>query len=203
MSSDWQKLDQTAALKILEKVNPHIEPVPMSLENTSVRMRRLPFYKTATFYEMTDLSVVPGARKYALVGENAVYVVNWTNETIYSANEAEGLDLTDQSITEYVKFFFSYVRGRHGRFVIIENFDEIKWQNEPPPQGRKVIQEMLYPVSKLSQDPDGTYNLEAFMLFKDSLFRTLVHVDAQGTVSMSDEELKIEGMPVIQDVMMA
>ena len=42
--------------------------------------------------------------------------------------------------------------------------------------------------------------LEAFMVFKDSLFKTRVHVRQNGIVSMSDEELKIEGMPVMQDV---
>ena len=62
---------------------------------------------------------------------------------------------------------------------------------------------MLHPVTVLNQDSDGTYNLEAFMVFKDSLFRTLIHVKPNGEVAMSDEELKIEGMPIIQDVMMA
>jgi hypothetical protein len=37
------------------------------------------------------------------------------------------------------------------------------------------------------------------MVFKDSLFKTKVHVKKDGLVSMSDEELKIEGMPVLQD----
>ena len=203
MTSDWQKCDPIKAVKILEHINPHVEPVPMKVDSTTVRERDLPFYKDLKFYEMTDLSAIPGARKYAMANDNTVYMVNWTNAPIYQANAGEKLDLDDQSVRDYVKFFFAYVRGRHGRFIIVESFEDIKWQNEPPAQGRKVIQEMLHPVTVLNQDSDGTYNLECYMVFKDSLFRTLVHVEANGNVSMSDEELKIEGMPVIQDVMMA
>ena len=203
MSADWHKLDTVAAVKKLEHINQYVEPVPMNPEETTVRERKLPFYSTFKFYEMTDLSAVPGARKYAIANDDQVLMVNWTNGPIYAANEADNIELTDKSVCDYVKFFFAYVRGRHGRFIIVESFEEIKWQNEPPAQGRKVIQEMLHPVTVLNQDSDGTYNLEAFMVFKDSLFRTLIHVKPNGEVAMSDEELKIEGMPIIQDVMMA
>jgi|TARA_B100001971_G_C18188026_1_gene536854 hypothetical protein len=203
MSADWQKLDNAAAVNKLEQINPFVEPIPMNVSETTVRERKLPFYKNVKFYEMTDLSAIPGARKYALADDNNVFMVNWTNAPIYAANEYDEFELNDKSIKDYVKFFFAYVRGRHGRFIVVETFEDIKWQNEPPAQGRKVIQEMLHPVTVLNQDPDGTYNLEVFMIFKDSLFRTLVHVNSDGQVAMSDEELKVEGMPIIQDVMMA
>jgi hypothetical protein len=103
------------------------------------------------------------------------------------------------TVIYYAKFFFTYVRGRHGRFQIIESIDDIRWQVEPPMQGRKVMQEMLEPMTLVSQDPDGTYNLEAYMLFKDSLFKTKIHVKRDGLVSMSSEELKIEGMPIMME----
>ncbi|MBI1215744.1 MAG: hypothetical protein GC185_07995 [Alphaproteobacteria bacterium] len=199
MIEDWQKLDPERAARVLSDINPYLEPVPFSEGETTVRMQRLPFYKDYTFYELTDLSAVPGARKYALCKPGDVNVVNWTNQTIYETNEKAPIALNDDSVVDYVKFFFNYVRGRHGRFLIIESIDDIRWQVEPPLQGRKVMQEMLEPVTVIGKDEDGTYNLEAFMVFKDSLFKTKVHVKRDGLVSMSEEELKIEGMPVLQD----
>lgn len=199
MTEDWQKLDPERAARVLSEINPKLEPVPFSMESTTVRIQKLPFYQEYDLYELTDLSVVPGARKYALYKPGDVNVINWTNQAIYETNEKAPVVIRDDTVVEYVKFFFNYVRGRHGRFLIIETIDDIRWQVEPPLQGRKVMQEMLEPVSIISEDSDGTINLEAFMVFKDSLFKTKVHVKKDGLVSMSEEELKIEGMPVLQD----
>lgn len=199
MSEDWQKQDSEKAARILAEVNPHLEPVPFSQESTSVRTMSLPFYKGYVLAELTDLSAIPAARKYAIYKPGDVNVINWTNQAIYETNEKAPVQLDTRNILDYVKFFFSYVRGRHGRFSIIETIDDIKWQVEPPLQGRKVMQDMLHPLTVIGQDPDGTINLEAYMVFKDSLFKTKIHVKKDGLVSMSDEELKIEGMPVLQD----
>jgi hypothetical protein len=199
MTENWQKLDPEKSARILSEINAHLDPVPFSMESTTVRSHKLPFYKNYELYELTDLSAVPGARKYAIYKPGDVNVINWTNQSIYETNEKAPIALDRSSVVEYVKFFFNYVRGRHGRFLIIETIDDIRWQVEPPLQGRKVMQEMLEPVTVVSEDEEGGYVLHAFMVFKDSLFKTKVHVKKDGLVSMSDEELKIEGMPVLQD----
>lgn len=199
MSEDWHKVDVERTARILSEVNPHLEPVPFSMESTTVRTQRLPFYREYEFLELTDLSAVPAARKYAIYKPGDVNVVNWTNQAIYDTNEKAPIRLDERSVVDYVKFFFGYVRGRHGRFLIIETIDDIRWQVEPPLQGRKVMQQMLEPVTLTGKEEDGTFNLEAYMVFKDSLFKTKVHVKPDGLVSMSEEELKIEGMPVLQD----
>lgn len=200
MSEDWQKMDVERTARILSEINPSLEPVPFSMESTTIRSQRLPFYRDYLFLELTDLSAVPAARKYAIYKPGDVNVINWTNETIYSTNEKAPIQLDARSVIDYVKFFFGYVRGRHGRFLVIETIDDIRWQVEPPLQGRKVMQQMLGPITLLEQDADGVYILEAYMVFKDSLFKTRVNVKPDGLVSLSDEELKIEGMPVLQDV---
>lgn len=199
MSEDWHKVDVERTARILSEVNPHLEPVPFSMESTTIRTQRLPFYREYEFLELTDLSAVPAARKYAIYKPGDVNVVNWTNQAIYDTNEKAPIRLDERSVVDYVKFFFGYVRGRHGRFLIIETIDDIRWQVEPPLQGRKVMQQMLEPVTLTGKEEDGTFNLEAYMVFKDSLFKTKVHVKPDGLVSMSEEELKIEGMPVLQD----
>lgn len=199
MVEDWQKLEPEKALSTLGEINPYLESVPFNPETTVIRVQNLNFYREHTLLEINDLSAVPGARKYALYKPGDVNVINWTNQAIYETNEKAPIILNEDTVAGYVRFFFSYVRGRYGRFLVIETVDDVRWQVEPPAQGRKVMQEMLEPVTLVSQDPDGTYNLEAFMVFKDSLFKTKIHVKKDGLVSMSDEELKIEGMPVVQD----
>lgn len=199
MTEEWQKLSAEKAARILGEVNEFLTPAPFSLEATTVRTQRLPFYQEHMLLELTDLSTVPGARKYVIYKPGDVTVINWTNQPIYEINEKAPIRLNNDNVVSYVKFFFNYVRGRHGRFLIIETIDDVRWQIEPPAQGRKIMQEMLSPVSFENEEADGTLNLNAFMVFKDSLFRTKIHVKKEGLVSMSEEELKIEGMPVLQD----
>ncbi|MDD9901548.1 MAG: hypothetical protein OXT65_11250 [Alphaproteobacteria bacterium] len=200
MIEDWQKLDPEPAARILSEINPLLEPVPFSEEDTTLRKSALPFYDGYELIELTDMSAVPAARKYAMYKPGEPVVIDWTNQPIYDTNEKSPIALTSRNILDYVRFFFSYVRGRYGRFLIIENVDDIRWQVEPPVQGRKVMQEMLEPLHLVEYDvEEDVYHLEAFMMFKDSLFKTKIHVHSDGLVSMSDEELKIEGMPVLQD----
>lgn len=200
MTEEWQKISPEKAREMIKEINPHLKPMPFDEMSTTLRSHKLSFYRGYEFIELTDLSAVPAARKYAIYKPGDVNVIDWTNKTIYDANEKAPIVLDDRSVVDYVKFFFGFVRGRHGRFQIIETIDDIRWQIEPPIQGRKVMQDMLSSVHVTGKEPDGTYNLEAFMVFKDSLFHTKIHVKADGLVSMSEEELKIEGMPVLQDM---
>jgi len=199
MIEDWQKLDSEKAARILDKINPYLEPIQFNPNTVTIRSQKLPFYKDYTFFELTDISAIPGARKYAIYKPGEVNVINWTNQIIYEINEKAPILLNKENIFRYVRFFFNYIQGRHGRFLIIETIDDVRWQIDPPIQGRKVMQEMLEPMILVDQDSEGIFNLEAFMIFKNSLFRTKIQVNSGGFVSMSDEDMKIEGMPVLQD----
>jgi hypothetical protein len=199
MNEDWQKLDSEKTARILTEVSRALGPVAFNGAATTVRSQKPSFWRGFELLEITDLSTVPPARKFAVWKPGEARVIDWTNRPIYETNEAAPLHLDNRTVVDYVKFFFAYVRGRHGRFLVIETIDDIRWQIEPPAQGRKVMQEMLEPVSVVSQEADGSYILIAFMVFKDSLFRTRISVRKDGVITMSDEELKIEGMPVLQD----
>ncbi len=199
MSDNWQKIEEDQAKQILKEINKNITPVPFNEEETVLRETKLPFYKGYSLVEMTDMSVVPGAKKYAIYKEGDVNIIDWTNQVIYNVNEKAPLSLTDKNVPEYVNFFFSYVKSRHGRFLVIETADDVRWQEDPPIQGRKVLQEMLKPITIVNKEDDGSYTLEAFVMFKESLFKSTVNVKANGDVDMLDEELMIESLPIIQD----
>lgn len=208
MTETWEKLGAEEAAAVLAAINPFIDPVPFNTKTTTIRRQLLNFYDQYSFYELTDLSAIPSVRKYALAslqgaGKTDVRMITWTNQPIYETNEKAPVRIDDANVADYVRFFFNYVRGRHGRFVIVETVDDIRWQIEPPLQGRKVMQDMLFPVTVTGRDSDGAWLLNACMIFKDSLFCTKIHVRPDGLVALSDEELKIEGMPVIPDTVVA
>ncbi len=176
-----------------------IDPIPFDLEQTIIRCQPLDFYEGYELLELTDMSSIPAAKKYAVYKEGDVNIIDWTNDSIYELNKNAQIELSENNITSYIKFFLEYVHGRHGKFTVIESEYDIKWQVEPPAQGRKIMQDMLKPIQLINKDDEGSFNLKAYITYKDSLFTTDIKVSNDGLVEMSDEEVKIEGMPLLQD----
>ena len=101
----------------------------------------------------------------------------------------------------YVRFFFTYIKGQHGRFLLVDNPDEINWKDEPPPSGRKALAKLIEPLQITGRAADGTFDLQGSMIFKDSLFFAKISVNPGGQVTLSDEELLVEDIPVRDDVL--
>jgi hypothetical protein len=198
MNEEWRKLEADTSARILADLRSVLGTTGFAEGATTLRSHKAPFWPGYDIIEVTDLSTVPPARKFALYKTGAARIIDWTNRPIYETNEIAPLKLDTRIVVDYVRFFFTYVRGRHGRFLIVESIDDIRWQVDPPLQGRKVMQDMLEPITLIGTTDEG-YALSAFMVFKDSLFRTRINVRKDGVINMSDEELKIEGMPVLQD----
>ena len=102
---------------------------------------------------------------------------------------------------DYARFFFSHVRGEHGRFLIIDTVDDIDWKDEPPPSARKATGKMLEELHVIGKGVDGTWHLLGRMVFRDSLFQAQIHVAPDGQVSMSNEELLVDDMPIMDDTL--
>lgn len=193
------KLDRLELETALEEIGPALEGVRFKPGSLVAMGQDLTFYPGYRFLDLADHDSLPPKRRFVVYKPGHVVVLNWTNEPIYALNEKAPVSLDDVKVVDYVRFFFTYVRGRHGRFIITEAVDDINWKEDPPPAARKAIGKMLEPVRVTGIDADGTYNLLARMMFKDSLFKSNVHVKPDGLVSLSGEELLIEDMPVLDD----
>ncbi len=192
------------AAKILDDVNPHLDGSPFDPAVARILSHPLPFYEGYDLVEISDYDVNP-PRKISLIyksHENApseVYILNGKNEPVYELNKAAPIQLNETNIFIYVRFFFSYVRGRFGRFMIVENVDEIDWKEEPSPAGKKALSKMIRPLTLKPKTFDDEYYLTASIVFKDSLFETDIKVTADGQASLSNQELLVEDIPVLDD----
>jgi len=81
----------------------------------------------------------------------------------------------------------------------VENVDDLNWRDDPPPSARKAVSELIDPLILEKEDKDAFY-LRGCMMFKDSLFKSLIKVESDGMVSLHEEELLVEDMPVLDDV---
>ena len=198
-SNAFVKLDKIEAQELISEINPYFKDNAFAPENVTILSQDMSFYPGYQFLDIADFSATPAVRKFVVFKSGFVNVLNWTNDPIYRLNEIVPIKLNQENVADYVRFFFSYIRGRHGRFIIVESVDDIAWSEEPPAAARKAIGQMIAPVQIMGSDKDGTFHLSACMVFKDSLFRTDIHVKAGGTVDLSSEELLIEDMPVLDD----
>lgn len=195
------KLDALEAEALLRDVNPLLEGSPLDPRSAVVLSVAPSFYPGYRFLDISDHSIAPPRRIHGLYAPGELVLLDWTNAPIYAMNRKGCLHLDEKNIAEYVRFFFTMVRGRHGRFLITETVDDIAWKEEPPPTARKAIGNLIEPVRLVGMDADGTYTLGVRLMFKDSLFRAKVTVKSDGQVSLSEEELVVEDMPVQDDVL--
>lgn len=194
------KLDRLEVEELLERTKKSFDGVSFNPDNTVVMSREMSFYDGYRFYDLADHSHMPPARRFIMVKDDEVTVLDFTNMPIYSLNSKVPIRLNRDNVKDYVRFFFTFVRGRHGRFIIVESVDDISWREEPPPAARKSISKLIQPIAFHSSDGnDGKYYMQAQMMFRDSLFQADVTVQPDGLVQLSNEVLLIEDMPVMDD----
>ena len=194
----FEKLDLAEVATLLDRLNPLMQGTNFDPLETTITAVKTSFYQGCRLLDIADYTAMPATRRYAVVGPKKAMILNFTNDPIYALNQDIPLKLNENSIADYVRFFFGFVRGRHGRFIIAENIDDIHWKEDPPPQARKAIGKMVVPVTLLNHE-EGVWRLQATMMFKDSLFKSDVTVQDNGVVSLQNEELLIEDMPVLDD----
>ena len=129
----FAKLDQNEGAAVLEDVNPVLEGSIFDPKTASVLVQDLPFYPGFRLLEITDFETTPHNRKFAIHRPGQAIALDWSNKPIYDLNKIAPLTLDNNNVGDYVRFFFTYVRGQHGRFIITENVNDMAWRDEPPP----------------------------------------------------------------------
>ncbi len=197
----YVKLDKTETRDLVETLKPYFDGGAFDPASTIVMWRSLPFYRNSRFLDISDHKTMPPARRFVIAIGDKPTVLDFTNQPIYNLNNQLPINLTRDNVLDYVRFFFSFVRGRHGRFLIVESADDIPWREEPAPAARKAIGKMMAPLTLGNDKNNGVYSMVAHMMFKDSLFQAKIEVTTDGQVKITEEHLLIEDIPVIDDTL--
>lgn len=197
----FTKLELAEVATVLDRLNPEFGGIVFDPLETTVMALDIPFYPGFRLLDIADYSQQPPRRRFAVYSPSRHFLINFSNEPIYAFNRELPIALDENNAADYARFFFNHVRGRHGRFIIVESVDDINWKNDPPIAARRAISKMIEPVMLEKVDEKGNYHLRACMIFKDSLFRSKVKIKPDGLVSLSDEELLVEDIPVLDDTL--
>ena len=196
----FKKLELKDVITILDKVNPEFDGVIFDPIETIIMTFEFPFYPNFIFLDIADYSVISPVQRFVLYSDDKFYVLNFTNELIYQLNKEIPICLNKEIITDYVRFFFTYVSGQHGRFLITESVDDINWREEPLLTIRKAVGKMLIPTNLKNIEENGDYKLQTTMIFKDLLFKTNICITKTGFIYLINEEPLIEDMPILDDI---
>lgn len=172
---DWQDVDDAGAAKLVEAVNAEA-PFQLPKAKTKLRVASLPFYDEFKFYGLTDTTLPAPNERYMLHKPGDINVMNWTNEPIYRVNDKAPIKLDRKTAVPYAKFFFHYVRGQLGRFIIVEKPEEVSWLESATDDEKKKVNSKLLPVTYKGIGRDNLFTLTATVVFKNALFRTDIKI---------------------------
>jgi hypothetical protein len=184
----FENLDAPATQKLLEDIADEVAPVKFPEGKTSAQVADLPFYDEFKLYALSDTMLPQPNTRYMLYKPGDVSLLNWTNEPIYGVNERAPIKLDRKTTIPYAKFFFHYVRGQLGRFIIVEKPEEVVWLANANDKEKAAVAEKLMPVTYKGIGRDNLYTLTATVVFKNALFKTDIKI-APYEMDVFDAEL--------------
>jgi hypothetical protein len=186
---------------LVDVIEREAAPFPLpSLDTRRFEYCRLDFYRhDVRLVCLTELALPEPNKRYMLylpIGEASpgptIRFMDWTNAPIYEFNEigqndGDGrslLELSRGNVLDYARFFFHFVRGKLGRFLIIERPEDVPWLAPSQPNDHKAsggaedkhkdVEARIHPLRYVGHFERDFYQLDAIVLFKDALFSTQI-----------------------------
>ena len=187
-----EPVEAEAATAMIAEIKPILESKNMDLNALDIRAASVSWYDEYKFYILQDHEQT----RYMMYKPGDAELLNWTNEIIYRVNDKAPIKLDRKNVIAYAKFFFHYVRGQLGRFIIVEKPDDVAWLDNATPEEMQKVNDRLMPVTYKGIGRDNRYLLTASVVFKNALFKTNIRVASDGLMELTDEELLLEDLNV-------
>ncbi|MGH1456310.1 MAG: hypothetical protein ACRBDI_05980 [Alphaproteobacteria bacterium] len=199
----FDKLELNEVAVILDDVNKSVEGSVFDPLETTILSIEVPFYKGYRFLHIADYATTPPLERYVFQKNDTrdFTIIDWNYKTIQKLNQDVPINLTDENIFEYIRFYFKFVKMRFGRFTICESADNIQWKDEPSSEIKQALNKTLKFLEINEKRKDGVYKVNAFMMMKDILFNVDIYVEPNGRVTMADQEVVIENVPVLDSAL--
>ena len=167
-------------------------------ETMQLRAAPLAFSDDTFILAIEDTARSGRREQFAIYQPNEDFVLlNWTNDPIYHFMSRHQCLLTNENVLEYARFFFHFVRGFLGRFLIKQVPEQIAWKPEATVQEIPDISEMVHPMVVGETGPDQ-FTLDASVIFRDALFSTRIGVARRFFESPPDDSTDVEDVSQAQ-----
>jgi len=201
----FEKLESDDVQDILGQIKGDLDVMFHDPAEVHILSAALAFYPGYRLLEISNHLQMFGPKCHVVYSPQSWVVLDYTNGCIFELNRDVPITLSNVSVIEYIKFFFRFVKGKHGYFRVVQSVDDIAWKDDPPPQARKAIGGMIEPIELKAigkaGEEKGVFFCEVHMMFKNALAKADIQVMPDGVVHIKNEEILIEDMPILDDVL--
>ena len=194
---NWTAITSEELTKIMEQVSPVDGKYAVSSETTQAVARTLPFYDHVTMIRLTDPTWTKENLKiYYLIEQGNLYRLNGTSPPIHAVNEKTQINLTDENVLDYLRFFSFFVRGDEGPFLIVEDMNNPDLPQDMDAECKRVFKNAIRPARLESKNEQDSYLCNAPVFYSNTLSFTNFEVSPSGTIEMQDHEMLAADLPI-------
>lgn len=166
--------------------------LPADPASVIIEVSKLPFYRTFDLYKISFVGLEIPVARFVLSNMQEAWLIDHTNAPIYELGEKD-FSLQTQHAPAYAMFFCDTTIGRHGRFLMLRDGNDIPWHVDSVlSESFKSKMASLIPKLKVVFEDDKACHLEGAVLFKDSIFlcKTIIE-KSNGIVKFDNESLVV------------
>ena len=188
-----QELSSTEKNELAERIARSVERVPFRAGRFDLKRIPLPFYKNAYDVHIKCFTTRPVITKKYICDDEHVFETDGEEETLIKINKALSLTLNLKNAAKYAAFYFQKVAIDDSFAKLALTPDDII--DEDFDEELQETLKSLVTTPQVREIEDG-FIVSGFVLLEDTLFKADLKIEKNGIVSIDNEEIIYENLPV-------
>lgn len=152
-------------------------------------MKTLPFYADTVLVRVSHPGRPGGTPVFFYLDRNGFLGrLDGRSSTIHRANDLDPINLDDDNILAYLRFFCGFVHSDEGPFNLLSGMGDLFDFQGMDEKARAAIAGTIRPPTLLGRDDDGAFLCEAFVLYGAAVFEARFAVAPNGMVQMLTDD---------------
>ena len=153
-----------------------------------------------TFYAAGALVKVDGPKMddplFYIGLKGKYYPLTGSSNPIHGANDKAPIELNEDNVLQYVRFFCYFVHGDHGPFTVVENEKDLIFTDKLPAQMVSKLSDKLEELELIGRLADDHYDVTGTVFYGDAIFAARFDVYPDRQIQMVEDDPVITDLPV-------
>lgn len=173
----------------------------ISAATTAIAQTELSFYPGTRLIRLSDGLWSPAeVTVWCLETEGRLFRLDGTSIVIHDFNRLTHLELTADTVVDYLRFFCAFVHGEYGPFMLIEHDNQPCLPTGMDRLSRRILSQTARPVTCDGLTAEGFFTCSGAMFYSNVLFLVTFNVHPDGAVDMIDDDPVAADLPVFMSL---